>query len=618
MANFSEALMAKVPEKARVLVADPPWKFDDSLPGTTRGAVSNYDLMTTNDIIRMPLPKFEDGAILFLWRVASMQQEALDVLRAWGFKTKTELVWLKRTKTNDKEHFGMGRYLRAAHEVCLIATRGRFQVADKGIRSVFAFEAPVGEHSEKPDAFYQLVETLCGKGPYVELFARKARPGWHCLGNELPDGYVYTPPSATPPASMVDVTTVDVTTPVAVLPPQVAAPVSAIQPNPIDPMAVPDPDAVMDSLTAAIAAPIPPIAEDAIPTPDQARTENRRLLKLIESNIKQRTALVRLAYDKGMLPRTVTNYAWEELCDRIGKLDYISPWLRTTIPAILADASIAGFDLKPEAPPIVPVPPVMPRSELPAALAAVASVPSDVVMGAVAMSAATHMLSPTPVVSEAATITVGQEQPHRFDLLAWRSIATTATVEESDDTIHIDLASIPWNKHESTTVTGTIPMSLRPDEALPSGAIPTHVIEELRGHPATTPEDKRRRLILLAVREGLLPDGLTFDEAWIRFQYAIPKGWVQARETALATVFATAASKVACNACDKGIPFGPEHDFKHMCVPASAGNGNNSASPSPTTAVSKAAGEKTGRICGVCKQPGHNARTCPQKAAATS
>ena len=60
--------------------------------------------------------------LLLLWRVAAMQQEALDVARAWGFTVKTELVWEKLTKTG-KPHFGMGHYLRGSHEVCLLATR---------------------------------------------------------------------------------------------------------------------------------------------------------------------------------------------------------------------------------------------------------------------------------------------------------------------------------------------------------------------------------------------------------------------------------------------------------------------------------------------------------------
>jgi N6-adenosine-specific RNA methylase IME4 len=124
-----------------------------------------------------------DDSVLFFWRVSAMQQEALDVIKAWGFTLKSELVWIKGTP--EKLAFGMGRYTRMAHEVCLIATRGKFKVQDRSIRSVFF--APRREHSRKPDEFFHIVEAMTD-GPYVETFAREVRPGWTQYGNELPGG----------------------------------------------------------------------------------------------------------------------------------------------------------------------------------------------------------------------------------------------------------------------------------------------------------------------------------------------------------------------------------------------------------------------------------------------
>jgi N6-adenosine-specific RNA methylase IME4 len=77
---------------------------------------------------------------------------------------------------------GMGHYVRGSHETCILATRGRFKVRSRAVRSVF--EARRGRHSEKPDEFYALVEELAD-GPYAELFARRRRPGWRCFGKEL-------------------------------------------------------------------------------------------------------------------------------------------------------------------------------------------------------------------------------------------------------------------------------------------------------------------------------------------------------------------------------------------------------------------------------------------------
>jgi N6-adenosine-specific RNA methylase IME4 len=164
-----------------VIVADPPWQFGDKLPGATRGAERNYDCMPVDEIQRFHLPPMGNDSVLFLWRVASMQREALNVMSAWGYTQKTELVWLKKTAYLNR-WFGMGRIVRAEHEVCLIGTRGRPKVLSNSIRSVFA--ARVKAHSEKPDEFFEIVQSLYA-GPYVELFARKRREGWTCFGKEL-------------------------------------------------------------------------------------------------------------------------------------------------------------------------------------------------------------------------------------------------------------------------------------------------------------------------------------------------------------------------------------------------------------------------------------------------
>lgn len=168
--------------RARVLVADPPWSFNDRLPGPSRGAAKNYRVLSLKDICAFTLPPFEDHAWLFLWRVSSQVEAAYQVVRAWGFTPKTELVWEKMT-VGGKPHFGMGHYLRAAHETCIVAVRGAPKPRRRDVRSRFA--GPVGAHSEKPEAFYALVEALTD-GPWVELFARRRRPGWFCFGDELP------------------------------------------------------------------------------------------------------------------------------------------------------------------------------------------------------------------------------------------------------------------------------------------------------------------------------------------------------------------------------------------------------------------------------------------------
>jgi N6-adenosine-specific RNA methylase IME4 len=192
----------------RVIVADPPWSFNDKLPASThseRGAEGNYSVLKQPEIESFLVDHrvfVAADAILFLWRVSSQVEEAYCVVRAWGFTPKSEIVWVKTPRRRDepnydahqeeppeKLHFGMGRYVRAAHETCVVAVRGRFPVADRSVRSVFF--APVRAHSEKPNVFFGMVERLVGAEPErLEVFGRKERAGWHVIGDELPGGYV--------------------------------------------------------------------------------------------------------------------------------------------------------------------------------------------------------------------------------------------------------------------------------------------------------------------------------------------------------------------------------------------------------------------------------------------
>ena len=169
-----------------IVAADPPWKFRDTLPGKKRGAAKHYTCLSLEELMSFPIPpqvRSAPDAVLFLWRVSSMQSEAIELARAWGFQPYGELVWQKRTKSG-KKHFGMGHILRQSHETCLIATRGEhLRPAVRNVRSTF--DGRVGVHSEKPEEFYRLIERLYPMAHRYELFARRPRAGWAQYGNEF-------------------------------------------------------------------------------------------------------------------------------------------------------------------------------------------------------------------------------------------------------------------------------------------------------------------------------------------------------------------------------------------------------------------------------------------------
>lgn len=167
----------------QIVACDCPWRFKDSLPGPKRGASKFYECLSVDQLKAFPLPPIGDDALLFFWKVASMPEEAYQVIRAWGFVPKAELVWLKRTATGER-HFGMGRTTRAEHETCVIASRGKGTslIVNHAVRSTF--EAPIGRHSEKPDRFYEIVRELT-TGRRCELFARRRRPGFVAFGDQV-------------------------------------------------------------------------------------------------------------------------------------------------------------------------------------------------------------------------------------------------------------------------------------------------------------------------------------------------------------------------------------------------------------------------------------------------
>jgi len=126
----------------------------------------------------------ENDCILFMWWVGSQPEEAIDLVKTWGFKLKTMtgFNWVKLTKLG-KLFFGMGFWTRAGSECCLIATKGKIKPINRGIRSVI--KAKAEDHSKKPDVFAEEIIKLCGDLPRVELFARDNKSGWDSFGNEI-------------------------------------------------------------------------------------------------------------------------------------------------------------------------------------------------------------------------------------------------------------------------------------------------------------------------------------------------------------------------------------------------------------------------------------------------
>jgi N6-adenosine-specific RNA methylase IME4 len=171
--------------KYSIIYADPPWTYNDKCHAGERGAGYKYSTMTVPELCLLPVESIAaDDCLLAMWHVPPMPEEALKVVKAWGFifKTMKGFTWHKLTK-NGKCHFGMGNYTRANSEDCLFAIRGKPKRANAGVRQFI--EAVIRDHSRKPDEARERLVQLMGDVPRIELFARQTAPGWDVFGNEV-------------------------------------------------------------------------------------------------------------------------------------------------------------------------------------------------------------------------------------------------------------------------------------------------------------------------------------------------------------------------------------------------------------------------------------------------
>lgn len=145
----------------------------------------HYDTLTIDELKEMPVKDIIDkNCMLFLWATFPQIQEALDLIKAWGFVYKTvAFSWVKTTKDGTKPAFGVGYYTRNNVEVCLLGVKGNPLKQVGNMSSVVI--SPREEHSKKPDLVREKIVELCGDVSRVELFARKQTEGWDTWGNEV-------------------------------------------------------------------------------------------------------------------------------------------------------------------------------------------------------------------------------------------------------------------------------------------------------------------------------------------------------------------------------------------------------------------------------------------------
>lgn len=157
-----------------VILADPPWQYDLQKRGSTLG---HYQDLSVNEICNLK-PSSSEDAILFLWATNPKLPEALQVMQAWGFIYKTNLVWVK-------DKIGTGYYFRGQHELLLVGVKGSIGVPEEQNRPSSVLNSARQEHSKKPTEVYELIEKMYPNRQYLEFYARNQREGWTSWGNEV-------------------------------------------------------------------------------------------------------------------------------------------------------------------------------------------------------------------------------------------------------------------------------------------------------------------------------------------------------------------------------------------------------------------------------------------------
>ncbi|HUO43749.1 MAG TPA: MT-A70 family methyltransferase [Burkholderiales bacterium] len=182
----ADDLLNKVQGRYATILADPPWQFQNRTGkmAPEHKRLLRYPTMDLQEILQLPVGRLAAAqSHLYLWVPNALLTEGLEVMRAWGFTYKTNLVWYKVRKDGGPDGRGVGFYFRNVTEFILFGVRGSMRTLKPGRTQVNLFSTRKREHSRKPDELYDIIED-CSPGPYLELFARFRRQGWDQWGNE--------------------------------------------------------------------------------------------------------------------------------------------------------------------------------------------------------------------------------------------------------------------------------------------------------------------------------------------------------------------------------------------------------------------------------------------------
>jgi N6-adenosine-specific RNA methylase IME4 len=172
------------------VLIDPPWRFQNRTGKVApeHKRLHRYETMSFDEIAALPVAQHtKDKSHLYMWCPNALLLEGLQIMKAWGFKYKTNIVWYKVRKDGGPDGRGVGFYFRNVTELLLFGVRGSMRTLKPGRTQVNVIVRRKQEHSRKPSEAYSIIEQ-CSPGPYLELFARERIAGWTQWGDQV-DSY---------------------------------------------------------------------------------------------------------------------------------------------------------------------------------------------------------------------------------------------------------------------------------------------------------------------------------------------------------------------------------------------------------------------------------------------
>lgn len=175
--------------KYQVIYTDPPWDYKGQTQHNgkggvkTGGALTHYPTMTLKQLKELK-PMIEDLAdpdncLMFMWTSSPHLDQAIELLKAWGFEWATiAFVW-------DKIKVNPGYYTMSQCEIVILGKIGKIP-EPRGARNIRQFLSEERtRHSAKPHEIRKRIEQMFPTQKKIEMFAREKCEGWDCWGNEV-------------------------------------------------------------------------------------------------------------------------------------------------------------------------------------------------------------------------------------------------------------------------------------------------------------------------------------------------------------------------------------------------------------------------------------------------